>query len=180
MRFAPLTYRIDDRYIGSRPVTGYAIELPAPFRGLRFCARNQDDRWIIDHYDSGLFVHAPLGGFGADPAAIEESSHLIFDNTSRDRCVKSLVAFLNYLVGTDQLRPIFERPGYGWCADEALDVMAAYWGRLKDDEHKFSAVADAHGKHWHDVLDQLRQREAYFSLQRDWKAVALQVGTPVI
>lgn len=180
MRFARLTYRIHDRLFGHQVARGYAIELPTPFAGLRFCVRHKDDRWVIDHYDSGLGVNAPVAGIGTEPARIEEYRRLTFDHTSRERCVRSLVACLNYLVGTGQLRPLFDRHGYGWCADEALDVMAAHWGRFKDDEHKFSAMADTHGKHWHDVLDQLREREAYYSLQRDWQAVALQFGTPVI
>lgn len=118
MRFAPLTYRIAMR-AGAKTVRGYAIQLPAPFTGLRLCVRDTGVGWAIDHYDSGCGFGGPVAAIGAHADALAECRRWAFDRTSRARCVDSLVRYLEHARNTGVLERLFKRHGFGWCVAEA-------------------------------------------------------------
>jgi len=48
-----LTYRLDRQPGGIRYVHGFALDLPAPWKGLRFCISDDSGCWQIDHFDTG-------------------------------------------------------------------------------------------------------------------------------
>lgn len=125
MRFAPLTYRIE-LFSGQSThlVTGYAVELPAPFRGLRFCVRESAIHrgWSVDHYDSGHGFGGPIAAVGASAEQRAYCRRWSIDHTSRQRCAESLVRLLHHMHARGELRPLFERHGFGWCIDEAFMI----------------------------------------------------------
>jgi len=123
MRFAPLTYLVATRF-GPGTVTGYAIQLPAPFAGLRFCVRDSGHGWTIDHYDSGHGFGGPAHGIEADRATIDYCKRWAFDRTTREACAWSLYRYLTHAHFTGRLAGIFERHGFAWCL-EALDPVPA-------------------------------------------------------
>ena len=101
MKLAPLTYRVA-HWADSREVRGYAIQLPPPFAGLRFCVRKSGRQWFVDHYDSGIGANGN-----------------ITSTYSRRDAVERLVLRLHAQVEDGTLRKQFDRYGYGWCLDEA-------------------------------------------------------------
>lgn len=121
MTLRPITYRIACRY-GTERVTGWAIQLPAPFTGLRFCVRRATPRaWCIDHYDSGMAVTGPQLIVCASYTArqLAEARRLACDHTSRRACAAWLVRWLKHTHRGGRLRETLVQHGYGWCADEA-------------------------------------------------------------
>lgn len=123
MRFALIGYRIATAS-GPKRVTGWAIHLPAPFAGLRFCVRRATPRaWCIDHYDSGMAVTGPqllvcsLHTYTDRELAL--ANRLACDRTSRAACAAWLVRWLKHTHRGGRLRETLVQNGYGWCADEA-------------------------------------------------------------
>lgn len=78
----------------------WAVKLPPPFHGLRFCLRRIARGWIVDHYDSGKIVTSARG-------------------PTRDLAVDRLIQRLCAAHAGGRLRRVFADVGYAWCLDEA-------------------------------------------------------------
>lgn len=117
--FVPVHYKIAT-LSGSPYVNGYAVRLPAPFSGLRFCVREDRGQWTVDHFDSGMSCSGPVMSVG------EKRSHVVKyvnrwrrDGRSRTSTVRWLVEYLTHLYRTGKLRTLFGKHGCGWCLSEA-------------------------------------------------------------
>lgn len=104
MDLRPITYRIAC-HLSTPEVHGYAIRLPAPFAGLRFCVRRTGREWGIDHYDSGMGIFGPVINVDeSDPKVIAYMRHWQLRRETRLACVGWLVRWLHHLRNSNRLR----------------------------------------------------------------------------
>lgn len=118
--FVPVHYKIQTHLTGHHYVNGYAWQLPAPLSGLRFCVRECNGEWVIDHFDSGLGVHGPLIEVGdQDRRRLAYVRRWRRDGATLERCARWLERYLRHQHRRGELRRVLEKNGCGWCADEA-------------------------------------------------------------
>lgn len=88
-RVKKLEYAINDRLLGSRIVTGYAIDSGLPVRIAMHKGRFEE--WIFDHWDSGFCFSHPV--WATRKAAAEHAVRMMreaIDSGKLEKCLRNL------------------------------------------------------------------------------------------